>query len=65
MGTARKNALEDEWMTLVEAARVLGETRLKVLSRSVKGELEAQHLSGRTFIKRASMDALLASMGKQ
>jgi hypothetical protein len=61
MATARKNVLEEEWMTLVEASRVLGETRLKVLSRSVKGELEAQHLAGRTLIRRSSVDALLAT----
>lgn len=61
MGTARKaDALAEKWMTLVEASRLLGETRLKILSRSVKGELEAQHLAGRTVISRESVDRILA-----
>lgn len=51
----------DPWMTLVEASTALGWTRLKVLSRSIKGELEARHIAGRTLVSRASVERVLAA----
>lgn len=61
MSAASKTDLSsDQWVGLPEAAAQLGESRLKVMSRTVKGELEAQHVAGRTVISRASLDRLLA-----
>ncbi len=50
----------DPWMTLPDAAEALGEARQTVLTRTVKGELEAKHEAGRTLISRASVEKLLA-----
>lgn len=56
MPTAGKTSRRvDPWISLVEAARLLKETRQTVLTRAVKGELEAQHIAGRTLISRASV----------
>jgi hypothetical protein len=38
---------------------MLGESRLAVLSRSVKGDLEAKHIAGRTVVSRASIQRVL------
>lgn len=60
MTAARKTRQsEDPWVSLVEAARMLGESRLAVLARSVKGEVEAKHIAGRTVVSRASVQRLL------
>ncbi len=47
-------------MGTVEAARLLGESRLRLLARCAKGELESQYIAGRTVISRESIDRLLA-----
>jgi hypothetical protein len=61
MATARKTeTLGDQWMSIVEAARVLGMSRLGVLSLTVKGVLEGQHVANRNVISRASVEKLLA-----
>lgn len=57
---SKTDRLSDQWVGLPQAAAELGESRLKVLSRTVTGELEADHLAGRTVISRASLDRLLA-----
>ncbi len=67
MATARKADVVragagDAWMSVPEASRMLGESRLKVLSRTVKGELIAQHVAGRAFVSRESVERLLKSM---
>lgn len=50
-----------EWVTLVAAAKELGEQRLTVLTRALKGELEAKYEAGRSLISRASLDRVLAA----
>lgn len=62
MGVARKQELLDEahWMGLVAASRALGETRLRILTLAVKGELEAKHVAGRTIISRESVERVLS-----
>lgn len=63
MSVARKHELLDDahWMGLVAASRAIGETRLRVLTLVVKGELEAKHVAGRTIISRASVERFLAA----
>lgn len=46
----------DAWMSLVAAARVLKTSRHTVMNRALKGELEAQHIAGRTVISRESVE---------
>jgi hypothetical protein len=60
MDTVRKTE-DADWITLAEAARMLGEARLTVLGRSVKGELVAKHIAGRTVVSRAGVEQLLAN----
>ena len=60
MGAAGKPDLKAEWMSLGEAARLLGEARQTVLKRTVKGELVAEYVAGRTVISRESVDRILA-----
>lgn len=67
MATAGKRTeidkeLEKEWVSLGDAARALGESRLAALTRTVKGELEAKHIAGRTLISRDSLNRVLALM---
>jgi hypothetical protein len=62
MATAEKIRVgSDGWISLVHAAQMLGETRLKILTRAVKGEIEAQHIAGRTIVTRASVERLIAN----
>ena len=57
MVATRKSKLqEDIWMTLRQAALALGQTRHSVLTRIVKGELEAQIVAGRTVVSRESVE---------
>ena len=61
MGAARKTELSDtQWMSLIAASRELGETRFRVMTRALKGEVEFVHVAGRTLISRASVERLLA-----
>jgi len=55
---ARKvtNSNSDEWMSLGEASRMLGQSRQTILSRAIKGELEAQYIAGRTVVSRESVE---------
>lgn len=46
----------DPWMSLGDAARTLKTTRQTVLTRAIKGELEAKHVAGRTVVSRASVE---------
>lgn len=48
----------DPWMSLFEASKVLQESRLLVLTRTVKGEIRAQHVAGRTVVLRADVEKL-------
>jgi hypothetical protein len=54
MNAARKK-VDDEWMTLQQAASELGCTRHLVLSGIVRGELTAQVIAGRTVVSRSSV----------
>lgn len=45
----------DPWMSLVEAAKALRTTRQTVLTRAIKGEIEAKHIAGRTVVSRESV----------
>lgn len=68
MPTARKTHRTkglEPWMSVGAAARALGESRLATLTRIVKGELVGQHLAGQTFVRRDSLNVLLASRGRQ
>jgi hypothetical protein len=51
----------DGWLSVPGAAASLGETRLSVLSRIIRGELVSEQVAGRTVIHRDSVEALLAS----
>lgn len=51
----------DEWISLAEAARQLGQTRHSILQRAVAGEIVAQHIAGRTVVTKASVDAAKAA----
>lgn len=59
--TATVTTQTDAWMSIVGAADALGESRLKVLSRAVKGELESATVAGRTVISRASVERVKAA----
>jgi hypothetical protein len=62
MTTARKpDEGPDEWMSLNAAARAIGESRLSVLTRIVKGELVGEHRAGWTFVRRDTVEALIAT----
>lgn len=54
MGNARKR--DDGWLTVPGAAKALGESRLSVLSRSLRGELVSEQRAGQTFITRKSVE---------
>ena len=54
---ARKTApASGDWISLVEAARLLDEARQTVLTRAIKGEIEAKHIAGRTVVSRADVE---------
>ena len=62
MANARKTTrTRDDWMSVPKAAAALGETRLSVLSRVLRGELISQQGDGRTLVRRDSVDALIAT----
>lgn len=63
MATASKPTTtpRTEWVSLGAAARELKESRLKVLTRVIARELDAQHIAGQTFISRKSLDSLAAT----
>lgn len=62
MDTTRKAPEEiDEWLSLNAAATTLGESRLTVLHRIVKGELIGKPVAGRTVVRRDTVDALIAA----
>ena len=62
MANARKaNRTRDGWMSVPGVAATLGETRLSVLSRIIRGELTSEQMAGRTFVRRDSVEALLAA----
>jgi hypothetical protein len=61
MPTARKHeepstSTSDDWVSLPEAARLLGLHRQKVLQLALKGTLESDVRGNWTFISRASIE---------
>lgn len=52
-------ATQDGWLTIPEAARMLGIARHTLLSRALDGELTTQVVAGRRFVSRESVDRLL------
>lgn len=61
MMRTRKAKPADEWMSLPAAERALGESRLTVLNRIVKGDLVGQHIAGRTVVRRDTVERLAAA----
>lgn len=60
MARQRKNAEPvDEWVSLPQAAKLLGLQRLKVLQLALKGALVSDVRGNWTFISRASIDEYL------
>lgn len=66
MKTARKKATNapvqrpgDEWMSIPRAATALGISYGGVVAKALRGEIESQHVGGRTFVSRASVERLL------
>lgn len=55
MRTSRKK----QWVSVGEAGRLLGRTRLAVLSMIIRGDLIGEDRAGRTFVRRDSLDAML------
>jgi hypothetical protein len=55
----KEKELSNAWVSLVEASRLLGQSRQTILTRAVKGELEGKHIAGRTVISRASVERAL------
>lgn len=54
--TARKQENgADEWMSVLAASKALSETRQKVLTRIVAGELVGKRVAGRTVVTVASV----------
>lgn len=55
--TARKqqNDAAEKWMSVLAASKALGETRHRVLTRIVAGELVGQKIAGRTVVTVASV----------
>lgn len=63
--TRKETEKDDEWISLSEAARQLGETRQTVLTRAVAGDIVAQHIAGRTVVTRASVLRVLTAKTEQ
>ena len=59
MVSSRKKGKDvDPWMSLYEASKVLNESRLSVLTRTVDGEIQAQKVAGRTVVSRSDVERL-------
>lgn len=61
--TRKARPATDPWMSLLKAAKLLGQSRQTVLTRVAKGEVEAMHIAGRTVVSRASVEKLLEPQG--
>ena len=60
MGAASKILQDDPWLTVKDAAEMLGISRFLVLSRAAKGELETRTIAKRLVVSRASVERALA-----
>lgn len=65
MSTAlRRNGTEerkDAWLSLPQAAKLLGVARHTLLSRALDGEIVTEVIAGRRLVSRASVEAALAA----
>lgn len=64
MDTSRKNSSEvaaDDWVSLAQAARLLGLHRQQVLKLALGGSIESDVRGKWTFITRSSIDRYLAA----
>ena len=57
----KRTPVLDQWMSVPKAATALGESKLSVLSRIIRGELVSQQMDGRAVVRRDTVDALLAT----
>lgn len=55
----------EPWVTVPEAARLLGISPPTVLSRALAGEFKVQTIAGRHFVSRESIDAVRALGGER
>lgn len=65
MQEARKNDEAEtatEWVSLTEAAKMLGSHRETVLQLAIKGRLVVEHRGNWTFVSRDSIDRYLATV---
>ena len=58
-GAIRKAVEAEDWLTVQEAAALLGIHRQTVLNRALAGDLEKITIGNRHFISRASVEAAL------
>jgi len=64
MPSARKAVADPEgWVSLPVASRMLRVSRQTTLTMALRGELDAQHIAGRTVISRDSIEKALAAKG--
>jgi excisionase family DNA binding protein len=62
--SAKRPPLDAEWMTVQEAADVLGVSRPTVMSWALAGQLVTTMIGRRHFVSRASVDAALRAQEK-
>jgi hypothetical protein len=62
MPNTRKNAEGpvDRFVSINDAAKALGESRTRVMTRIAQGQLEVEVIAGRTFITRESVSRVKA-----
>lgn len=63
MRTSRKQG--KGWMSIGDAGRALGRTRLAVLSMIVRGDLVGEDRAGRTFVRCDSVNDMLDARAKE
>lgn len=52
------------WVSLPEAARLMGATWPSAYKRALKGDIEAVQIAGRWLVRRDSLSGLLADHGR-
>jgi hypothetical protein len=61
---ARRNGTDekkDAWLTLPQAARMLGVARHTLLSRALDGDIVTEVIAGRRLVSRESVERALAN----
>lgn len=56
MGNRMTDQATDGWVSIREAARLLGIARPTVLTKALRGELVVQTVAGRTVVSRESIE---------